>query len=119
MTGCASTPKPQVTEEPVVYATPAERAFQLGVDHRIVQSCRAELGDRRVAAHTQSAELLLSSYPKNLRSTVNRAYVQGAATAAEPFHKIPCEAVAAMISEQLACNDAETRKNLKAAAHLK
>lgn len=90
----------------------------MGLEYNMIQSCRAELGDARVAQYAQSAELLLTSYPQTWREKAKAAFQQGFSTGPARFHRIPCESIKTLISEQLACNDAETRKNLKAAAKL-
>lgn len=102
-----------------MYATPAERAYQMGLEYNMIQSCRAELGNAKVAQYAQSAELLLTSYPHAWREKARNAFQQGLTTGPARFHRIPCAGINALLAEQLACNEAETRKNLKASARLR
>jgi len=118
LTGCATSPTSVAQADAPVYATPAERAYQMGLEYNMILTCRAELGDARVAQYAQSAELLLTSYPQSWRGKAQSAFQQGLATGPARFHRIPCEGIKSLIIEQMACNDAETRKNLKAAARL-
>jgi hypothetical protein len=118
LTGCASSPK-SAPEPEQVFATPAERAYTLGMEHRRIQDCRAELGEGRVAQHRDSVKLLLTSYPANIRDSLKSDFAKGYATGPALFHRIPCTEIAPLLDEQVACNAAETRRNLKAAAKLK
>jgi hypothetical protein len=118
LTGCASSPK-SVPEPEEVFATPAERAYNLGVEHRRIQDCRAELGEGRVAQHRDSVKLLLTSYPANIRDGLKSEFAKGYSTGPAMFHRIPCADIPQLLEEQVACNAAETRRNLKAAANLK
>lgn len=118
LAGCASTsPNPAPASTPV-FASPTERAYQLGVEHRMVQDCREELGSTQVAQHTDSAQLLLASYPKEWREAARVAYSRGFQAGPERFHRIPCEDIQQLLADELTCNSAETRRNLKTAAHL-
>jgi len=118
LAGCASSPK-SVPDAPEVFATPAERAYNLGLEHRRVQDCRVELGEARVARHQESIQLLIKSYPVSMRENLKSAFAQGYSTGPAMFHKIPCSEIQPLLDEQLSCNAAETRRNLKAAIGLK
>lgn len=118
LTGCAST-SPSTPDAATAFASPAQRAYQLGVEHRMVQDCRPELGAARVSQHAESAQLLLTSYPVAWRDAAKSAFARGYAAGPARFHHVPCEGIQSVLDEQLACNAAETRRNLKTAAHLK
>lgn len=102
-----------------MFASPAERAYNLGMEHRRIQDCRAELGEARVAQHRDSVKLLITSYPASLRDNLKSEFTKGFATGPAMFHRIPCADIKPLLAEQVACNAAETRRNLKAAANLK
>jgi len=118
LAGCASSPK-SAPEPEQVFATPAEHAYNLGLEHRRIQECRTELGEGRVAQHRDSVKLLLTSYPANIREGLKSEFAKGYATGPAMFHRIPCADIPPLLEEQVACNAAETRRNLKAAAKLK
>lgn len=119
LSGCASTTKTSYEPERQVYATPAERAFQTGVEFRMVQSCRAQLNPRLVAQYEESVNLMLTTYSPNVRQSVRTAFSRGLGTETSYFNKIPCEKMTTLLNEQLTCMDAETRKNLKGSIGLK
>lgn len=118
LTGCASSPK-SIPETEQVFVTPAERAYNLGMEHRRIKDCSVKLSEGRVAQHADSVRLLINSYPANIRENLKSEFAKGYAAGPAMFHRIPCDEIEPLLNEQIACNVAETRRNLKTALNLK
>lgn len=114
LSGCIALPALEASpdEALAVYATPEQRAFEMGKEHRRIQACRAEIGAGRVADHAESVRLLLRSYPPSSQDAVHDAFARGQAQGQDLLGRIPCAEVDRLLDELLACNYAEMRKQL-------
>lgn len=117
--GCASkspTPSSQSgqPQPPVPVMT---RAFELGVEARLVASCTDKVGVAQAQYQAEAHELWLASLAPSQRAMARQRYAEGLQHKTAAFG-MSCKAVAAALPDRMACTADETREHLRTRAGL-
>lgn len=102
-------------DEPIqVSGNPAERAYQMGLDHARGVTCAREIPFTVLNEHKESVRLLMNTYTLEWQRAAQWEFNRGVEDGARISYKdANCSAALVHLKEQIGCNYEEAGHNLK------
>lgn len=120
LTGCASfdlqklNPFDSGQPAQVASGNPAERAYQMGLDHARGVTCAREIPFTVLNEHKESVRLVMNTYTLEWQRAAQWEFNRGVEDGAKiPYKAANCQEALAHLKEQIGCNYEEAGYNLK------